>query len=89
AIGFSDKDELTGRYFDTSADNFAKTMQISVYSFTSVARRAGLGAENAIHHLVGGISGTCLLPGAVGGSLMGGARQLFHHALGIGLRRIG
>lgn len=40
AIGFSDKDELTGRYVDTSPDNFAKTMQISVYSFTSVARRA-------------------------------------------------
>jgi len=40
AIGFSDKDELTGRYVDTSADNFNKTMQISVFSFTSVARRA-------------------------------------------------
>jgi enoyl-[acyl-carrier protein] reductase I len=40
AIGFSDKDELTGRYVDTSPDNFTKTMQISVYSFTSVARRA-------------------------------------------------
>ena len=40
AIGFSDKDELTGRYVDTSADNFAKTMQISVFSFTSIARRA-------------------------------------------------
>jgi enoyl-[acyl-carrier protein] reductase I len=40
AIGFSDKDELTGRYIDTSAENFAKTMQISVFSFTSVARRA-------------------------------------------------
>lgn len=40
AIGFSDKDELTGRYVDTSAENFTKTMQISVYSFTSVARRA-------------------------------------------------
>lgn len=40
AIGFSDKDELTGRYVDTTADNFTKTMQISVYSFTSVARRA-------------------------------------------------
>ena len=40
AIGFSDKDELTGRYVDTSPENFAKTMQISVYSFTSVARRA-------------------------------------------------
>ena len=40
AISFSDKDELTGRYVDTTPDNFAKTMQISVYSFTSVARRA-------------------------------------------------
>ena len=40
AIGFSDKDELTGRYVDTTPDNFAKTMQISVYSFTSAARRA-------------------------------------------------
>jgi enoyl-[acyl-carrier protein] reductase I len=40
AIGFSDKDELTGRYVDTTPENFAKTMQISVYSFTSVARRA-------------------------------------------------
>ena len=40
AIGFSDKDELTGRYVDTTPDNFAKTMQISVYSFTAVARRA-------------------------------------------------
>jgi enoyl-[acyl-carrier protein] reductase I len=40
AIGFSDKDELTGRYVDTTPDNFNKTMQISVYSFTSVARRA-------------------------------------------------
>lgn len=40
AIGFSDKDELTGRYVDTTPDNFAKTMHISVYSFTSVARRA-------------------------------------------------
>ena len=39
-IAFSDKDELTGRYVDTTPANFAKTMQISVYSFTSVARRA-------------------------------------------------
>ena len=38
AIGFSDKDELTGRYVDTSAANFALTMNISVYSFTAVAR---------------------------------------------------
>jgi enoyl-[acyl-carrier protein] reductase I len=40
AIAFSDKDELTGRYIDTSADNFAKTMHISCYSFTAVAQRA-------------------------------------------------
>lgn len=40
AIGFSDKDELTGRYIDTSEANFAMTMNISVYSFTALARRA-------------------------------------------------
>lgn len=40
AIAFSDKDELTGRYVETSRDNFSLTMDISVYSFTSVARRA-------------------------------------------------
>jgi enoyl-[acyl-carrier protein] reductase I len=40
AIGYSDKDELRGRYADTTLDNFLKTMHISVYSFTSVARRA-------------------------------------------------
>ena len=40
AIGFSDKDQLRGRYADTTRDNFLKTMDISVYSFTAVARRA-------------------------------------------------
>jgi enoyl-[acyl-carrier protein] reductase I len=40
AIGFSDKEELTGRYVDTSHDNFLRTMDISVYSFTAVAQRA-------------------------------------------------
>ena len=40
AIGFSDKAELRGRYVDTSAANFRMTMDISVYSFTAVARRA-------------------------------------------------
>lgn len=40
AIGFSDKDELNGRYVDTSRDNFLRTMDISVYSFTAVAKRA-------------------------------------------------
>ena len=40
AIGFSDKDQLRGRYADTTRDNFLKTMDISVFSFTSVAKRA-------------------------------------------------
>jgi enoyl-[acyl-carrier protein] reductase I len=40
AIGFSDKDELTGRYVDTTHGNFLRTMDISVYSFTAVAQRA-------------------------------------------------
>jgi enoyl-[acyl-carrier protein] reductase I len=40
AIAFSDKDELTGRYVDTTAENFAKTMLVSCYSFTAVAQRA-------------------------------------------------
>ena len=40
AIGFSDKNELRGRYVDTSPDNFRMSMDISVYSFTAVAQRA-------------------------------------------------
>jgi enoyl-[acyl-carrier protein] reductase I len=40
AIGFSDKNELRGLYVDTSLDNFLMSMNISVYSFTAVARRA-------------------------------------------------
>jgi len=40
AIAYSDKEELKGGYVDTSRDNFARTMDISVYSFTDVARRA-------------------------------------------------
>ncbi|GGH56002.1 enoyl-ACP reductase FabI [Frigidibacter albus] len=40
AIGFSDKNELRGRYVDTSAANFQMTMDISVYSFTAVCQRA-------------------------------------------------
>ncbi len=39
-IAFSDKDELTGRYVDTSEGNFTKSMLISCYSFTAVAQRA-------------------------------------------------
>lgn len=40
AIGFSDKNELRGRYVDTSAENFRMTMDISVFSFTAVMQRA-------------------------------------------------
>jgi len=40
AIAFSDKDELKGRYADTSRENFVQTMLISCYSFTDMARRA-------------------------------------------------
>jgi enoyl-[acyl-carrier protein] reductase I len=39
-VAFSDKDELTGRYVDTTADNFSNTLLISCYSFTAVAQRA-------------------------------------------------
>ncbi len=40
AIAFSDKDQLKGRYVDTTADNFRMTMDISCYSFTAVTQRA-------------------------------------------------
>jgi enoyl-[acyl-carrier protein] reductase I len=40
AIGFSDKDQLKGRYVDTTPENFRMTLDISCYSFTAVARRA-------------------------------------------------
>jgi len=40
AIAFSDKNELDGRYVDTTPDNFSRTMLISCYSFTAIAQRA-------------------------------------------------
>jgi enoyl-[acyl-carrier protein] reductase I len=40
AIAFSDKNELKGRYADTSRENFSRTMLISCFSFTELARRA-------------------------------------------------
>ena len=39
-IAFSDKDQLTGRYIDTTEDNFTKSLAISCYSFTAIAQRA-------------------------------------------------
>ena len=40
AIAYSDKNELKGRYIDTTLDNFLMTMNISCYSFTAIAKRA-------------------------------------------------
>jgi enoyl-[acyl-carrier protein] reductase I len=40
AIAFADKDELDGRYIDTSPENFSKSLFISCYSFTAIAQRA-------------------------------------------------
>ena len=40
AIAFSNKEQLKGKYLDTTADNFALTMNVSCYSFTAVAQRA-------------------------------------------------
>jgi len=39
-IGFSDRNELKGAYVDTSRENFSRTMVISAFSFTEIARRA-------------------------------------------------
>lgn len=40
AIAYSDKEELKGRYVDTTPENFAMTMNISCYSFTAICKRA-------------------------------------------------
>ena len=40
AVAFSDKSELTGRYVDTTADNFRRTLDISCYSMVALTRRA-------------------------------------------------
>ncbi|XYK78735.1 MAG: enoyl-ACP reductase FabI [Labrenzia sp.] len=40
AIGFSDKNELKGKYADTTRDNFSRTMVISCFSFTEITKRA-------------------------------------------------
>jgi enoyl-[acyl-carrier protein] reductase I len=42
AIAFSDKNELRGRYADTTRENFIRTMVISCFSFTEVAKRAAM-----------------------------------------------
>ena len=40
AIAFSDREQLDGRYVDTTADNFSQTLLVSCYSFTAIAQRA-------------------------------------------------
>ncbi len=40
AIAYADKDELTGRYVDTTEANFTKSLLVSCYSFTAIAQRA-------------------------------------------------
>jgi enoyl-[acyl-carrier protein] reductase I len=42
AVGFTDKNELKGRYADTTRENFSRTMVISCFSFTEVAKRAAV-----------------------------------------------
>ena len=63
AIAFSDKDQLDGRYVDTTADNFDKTLSISCFSFTAVAQRAekegrlsGVDPETLAYALIGTIT---------------------------------
>ncbi|HAT35609.1 MAG TPA: NADH-specific enoyl-ACP reductase [Rhodospirillaceae bacterium] len=50
AIAYSDKEELKGRYVNTTQDNFLQTMNISCYSFTAVAQRAAaiMGAQGSL-----------------------------------------
>lgn len=75
AIAYSNKDELKGRYVDTSLENFLSTMHVSVYSFTTVCQRAAklmphggslltmtyLGAERVMpHYNVMGIAKSAL-----------------------------
>jgi enoyl-[acyl-carrier protein] reductase I len=64
AVAFSDKDQLKGKYMDTTRDNFLLTMDVSVFSFTDIAKRAAaimndggsmltlsyLGAERVMPH---------------------------------------
>jgi len=46
AIAFSDKNQLTGRYADTTRENFSRTMLISCFSFTELAKRAAAMMRN-------------------------------------------
>ena len=56
SLAFSDRQELAGRYIDTSRDNFRQTLEISAYSFTDLARRAEplMAADNSDSESDGG-----------------------------------
>ena len=85
AVAFSDKDELDGRYVDTTAENFSKTMLISCYSFTAVAKRAEAlmkdggslltltyyGSEKWVPHYNVDAVRLALREGVTGGALLG------------------
>ena len=70
AIGFSDKNELRGKYVDTSLENFLLTMNISAYSFVAVAKRA-----NAHDFIMKFADGYDTVIGERGLRLSGGQRQ--------------
>ncbi len=57
AIGYSDKNELRGKYLDTSLDNFLMTMNISAYSLVAVAKRASEMMPPVVENEDGSISG--------------------------------
>ena len=59
-IAFSDKDELTGRYVETSEANFTKSLLISCYSFTAITQRA----ENTINEVTAAMGLPSLRSGA-------------------------
>jgi len=57
AIAYSNRDELKGRYLDTTWPNFARTLAISCYSFTGIARRAAAMANDGASLLTFTFSG--------------------------------
>ena len=65
AIAFSDKDELKGKYLQTTRTNFLRTLEISCYSFTDVCRRAAplmtAGRQSVDHDLFGRRTGDAAL----------------------------
>ncbi|MBT6094217.1 MAG: SDR family oxidoreductase, partial [Rhodospirillaceae bacterium] len=68
AIAYSDKEELKGRYVDTSRDNFLRTLDVSCYSFTAIAQRAAaiLLRRDALHKLTVAAPQLCRFAGFLG-----------------------